>query len=121
MPGGETDAGTNAGQVFRWVNLALAFFLELCALGSLGYWGVETGGGLPAKALLGVGAPLVAAVLWGMFAAPRAPVSTPVLKIGTQLAVFGSAALALYATGHGLLALIFVLVTVVNGVLVRLL
>ena len=60
----------------------------------------------------------MAAVLWGMFAAPRAPVASPLLKLETQLAVFGSAALALYSTGHRLLAPVFALV--VNGVLVRL-
>jgi hypothetical protein len=48
-------------------------------------------------------------------------VSKPILKIGTQLAVFGSAELALYATGHGSLALVFALVACANGVLVRLL
>ena len=53
--------------------------------------------------------------------AGRAPVSKPILKIGTQLAVFGSAELALYATGHGSLALVFALVACANGVLVRLL
>ena len=87
-------------QAFRWTNLTLAFLLELRALGVLGYWGVRTGDGLPVRAVLGLTAPLVAAVLWGMFAAPRAPVSSPSLELGTQLAVFGSAALALYVTGH---------------------
>jgi hypothetical protein len=37
------------GQAFHWANLALAFLLELCALGALGYWGVRTGGGPVAK------------------------------------------------------------------------
>jgi hypothetical protein len=104
------------GQAFRWNNLTLAFLLELCALGALGYWGVRTRDGLLAKAALGLTAPLIAAVLWVMFAAPRALVSSPPLKLETQLAVFGSAALALYATGHGRLAL----AVVINGVLVRL-
>jgi hypothetical protein len=108
------------GQAFRWTNLTLAFLLELCALGALGYWGVRTGNGLLAKVTLGLTAPLLAAVLWGMFAAPRAPVTSPPLKLSAQFAVFGSAALALYDTGHGRLALVFALAVVVNGVLVRL-
>jgi Protein of unknown function (DUF2568) len=49
--------------VFKDANLALAFLLELCALAGLGYWGFVTGGGLPAKIGLGVGVPLLAAVL----------------------------------------------------------
>lgn len=63
-----------------------------------------------AKVALGLTAPLMAAVLWGMFAAPRAPFSSPPLKLGARLAVFGSAALAL----------VLALAVVVNGVLVRL-
>ena len=53
--------------VLKYANLALAFFLELCALAALGYWGFVTGEGLPARIGLGVGAPLLAAVLWGAF------------------------------------------------------
>jgi hypothetical protein len=108
------------GQTFRWTNLTLAFLLELCALGALGYWGVRTGDGPLTKATLGLAAPLFAAALWDLFAAPRAPVSAPLLGLGVKLAVFGSATLALYATGHGLLALAFAALVVVNGVLVRL-
>lgn len=107
-------------EAFRWANLTLAFVLELCALAALGYWGVRTGGGPVAKAALGVGTPLLAAVLWGLFAAPRAPVSLPLLRLGVQLAVFGSAGAALYATGHRVLAAAFVLLVAINGVLLRL-
>ena len=66
-----------AGQAFRWTNLALAFLLELCALGALGYRGVRTGGGLPSEAAEGFAAPPMAVVLWG------APVASPLLDLGT--------------------------------------
>jgi hypothetical protein len=108
------------GQAFHWANLALAFLLELCALAALGYWGVRTGGGPVTKTALGIGAPLFAAVLWGLFAAPRAPVSVPLVGFLVEVAVFGSAAVALFATGHRVLAIAFVLLVVVNSVLVRL-
>ena len=49
-------------EAFRWANLTLAFVLELCALGALGYWGVRTGGGPVTRTALGIGAPLSAAV-----------------------------------------------------------
>jgi hypothetical protein len=45
--------GAMIGQAFHRVNLALAFLLELCALGALGYWGVRTGGGPATKVALG--------------------------------------------------------------------
>lgn len=108
------------GRVYHWVNLTLAFLLELCALAALGYWGLRTGGGPVARAALGLGAPLFAAVLWGLFAAPRAPVSVPLLRLGVQLAVFGSATAAMYAIGYRSLAVTFAVLVVVNGVLVRL-
>jgi hypothetical protein len=47
--------------------------LELCALGALGYWGFKTGSVTSTKVVLGVGAPLVATVVWGTFLSPSAP------------------------------------------------
>ena len=105
---------------FRRANLTLAFTLELCALGALGYWGARTGGGPVAKTALGLGAPLLAAVLWGLFAAPRAPVSIPIAGLGVKLIVFGSAVAALYATGHRALAAAFALLVVVGPVTAKL-
>jgi hypothetical protein len=107
-------------QVFHWANLALAFVLGLCALVALGYWGVSVGGGPVAKIALGLGAPLFAAVLWGLFAAPRAAVSVPLVGLGVKLIVFGSAVVALYATGHRTFAIVFTVIVVANGALMRL-
>ncbi len=60
-------------ELIKGANLALRFLLELCALGLLSYWGFKTGGGLIAKILLGICAPLMAAVVWGVFVSPQAP------------------------------------------------
>lgn len=106
-------------QAFYGANLALAFALELCALAALCYWGFSVDGGPVEKVVLGIGAPACAAVLWGLFAAPRAPVSVPLLGAGTKLLVFGSATLALYATDHGTLGLAFAVLVVANAVMVR--
>ena len=54
-------------ELIKGANLLLRFLLELCALGALGYWGFKTGSGLVAKIGLGIGAPLVVAVVWAMF------------------------------------------------------
>lgn len=105
-------------EVIKGANLALRFFLELCALGALGYWGFKTGGGLTAKIGLGIGAPLVAAVVWGVFVSPRAPVELPgPLSLLLQVLVFGSAAAGLAATGHRTLALVFGVLVVINALL----
>jgi len=107
------------GQAFHWANLTVAFLLELCALVVLGFWGVRTGSGPVTKTALGIGAPL-AAVLWGLFAPPRAPVSVPSARFAVELLVFGAAALALYTTGHRALGAAFVVLVIVNSILVRL-
>lgn len=108
------------GEVFRWANLTIAFLLELCALCTLGYWGIRTGSGLPTKMLFGIGTPLFAAVLWGLFASPRAPVVEPLVRLGVQIAFFGSAGATLYDTGHRGLAVTFVLSVITNAILMRL-
>jgi hypothetical protein len=108
------------GQAFHWTNLAIAFLLELCALAALGYWGVWVGGGLLTKMALGIGAPLFAAILWGVFAAPRAPVSVPLVGLGVKVIVLGSAVAALYTTDHRGLAIAFAVIVLVNSLLVRL-
>ena len=105
-------------EVIKVANLALRFLLELCALGALGYWGLKTGSGLIAKIGLGIGAPLVAAVVWGTFVSPQAPVQLPgPLSLLLQVLVFGSAAAALVATGHGTLAMVFLVIVVINAIL----
>jgi hypothetical protein len=72
------------------------------------------------RAALAIGTPLVAAVLWGLFAAPRATFSIPLASVAVQLVVFGSATVALYAPGRHVLAITFVVLVVANSVLVRL-
>jgi hypothetical protein len=105
-------------ELIKGANLALRFLLELCALGALGYWGFKAGGGLSAKIALGVGAPLVAAVVWGTFVSPQAPVRLPgPVVLVLQALVFGSAAAGLVATGHRTLALGFVVIIVINALL----
>ena len=108
------------GQAFHWTNLTIAFLLELCALAALGYWGVWVADGPLTKTALGIGAPLFAAILWGVFAAPRAPVSVPLVGLGVKMTVFGSAVAALYTTDHRGLAIAFAVIVLVNSLLVRL-
>lgn len=96
-------------------NLALAFLLELAALAAFADWGLGASAETLLKILLGVGTPVLAAVLWGVFAAPK---STRRLRgaayLGFKLVFFGLAALALIAAGRGGLALLFAALVVVN-------
>jgi hypothetical protein len=90
------------------INLALRFLLELAALFSLGYWGWTQNQDV-LRFGLGIGLPLLAAVLWGTFRVPgdasasgKAPVPTPgPLRLILELAFFGAAVWALYDAGLG--------------------
>ena len=78
------------------VAAAVAFLLELAALAALAYWGSVTGTGVWAW-VLGVLTPLAAAVLWGAFASPRAPVRlarAPKLALRLSVLLGGAVALA---------------------------
>ncbi|HEX5503581.1 MAG TPA: YrdB family protein [Thermomicrobiales bacterium] len=99
-------------------NLAARFLLELCALAALGYWGFRVGQGPLAKVALGLGAPLLAAVVWGLFVAPRASIAVPhAAHLGLQVLVFGLAAAGLAVAGHPALAGAFGGVVALNGLL----
>ncbi len=99
-------------------NLLLRFLLELSALGALGYWGFHTVDGWIGKLGLGIGTPLIAAVVWGVFVSPNAavPLSTP-LWLLVQVGVFGAAMAALLVSGRPSLAWSLGLTVVVNGIL----
>lgn len=109
-------------QTVRWLDLTVIFVLELCALVAFAYWGVHTGGGPPAKFLLGAGAPLAMAVVWGTFAAPRAKVRLrPFTRLAVKTLVFAVAALALAAAGPRALGIaLFVAFCVTQGLAVAL-
>lgn len=100
-------------------NLVVRFLLELCALGALGYWGFVVGGNVFVKTLLSIGAPLLAAVVWGLFVSPKSavPLEMP-LRLVPEVLVFGSAAGALFHTGHPVLAVALLIVAAVNRALI---
>ncbi len=105
-------------ELIKGANLLLRFLLELFALGALGYWGFKTGDGMLAKVGIGIGAPLVAAVVWAVFVSPQASVQLPaILVLLLQVLAFGSAAAGLGATEHRTLDLVFGAVVVANAVL----
>jgi hypothetical protein len=54
------------------INLGVRFLLELCMLAAVGYWGFKTSSGWLLKTLPGIGTPLLIAVIWGSFVAPKA-------------------------------------------------
>ena len=95
-------------------NDGLRFTLELAALASLGYWGfAEHKGAL--QWLLGLGLPLLAAVVWGAFVAPKAsrPTTDPA-RLLLELAVFGGGVAALWVADSHTLAFGFGVLVVLH-------
>ena len=114
----QRHAGSDDVSPLRSIALALRFILELCALAALGYWGWKTGHGALTKLVLGIGAPLGAAVVWGMVVSPKATVdASPAVRFAVEIAVFGSAILGLWVSGQPDLAVALVFVYVVHRVL----
>ncbi|GHO86096.1 YrdB family protein [Dictyobacter formicarum] len=104
--------------VLKYANMALTFFLELGALAALGYWGFHNGQGVIGKVALGIGAPALAAVIWGMWGAPKSQWQLHGLGyLLLQIVFFGSAALALYVANQRSLGIAFALIFVLNCIL----
>jgi hypothetical protein len=106
-----------AMQAWNGMWLTVAFLSELAALAALALWGWSGSGATGLRLLLAVGAPLVAGVLWGVFAAPAAPVQVMALALTVKVLVFGSAVLALVATGHPRLAVVLAAAALLSSVL----
>jgi len=96
--------------VFKSLALTVRFLLELAALAAVSWWGFEV------SWLLGLGAPLLVALVWGAFISPKAAVKVPkAVWVGLQVLVFGAAALALAAVAPAWFAPAFVAVVVLDS------
>lgn len=104
-------------EMLKTINLGLRFFVELAMLAALGYWGFRSGFPLSVSWLLGIGAPLLAAVVWGALMSPKAsvPLSDP-LKLAIEIALFVLSAAALYAADRPAWAVVFLVVWAVNRI-----
>ncbi len=89
-----------AGAV-RNVNLLLRFLLELAVYVAVGWWGFTRSPDLAVKLALGLAGPILFAVVWAVFASPRAvrPLHGRTLA-ALEIAWFGAGAAALAATGQ---------------------
>lgn len=69
-------------------NLALRFLLEIAALIALGVGAAHAGSSAAISTLLAVTAPLLAAVLWGLFVSPKARFVLPwPIRLAIELAL----------------------------------
>ena len=99
-------------------NDILRFFLELFAFVSLGIWGFLAFP-LPWPGLLvGIGAPLLAILVWALFVSPKAVFRIDVFgKALVEIAVFSAAAIGWWMLGQPVVAIVFAVVAAVSGIL----
>ena len=105
-------------EILKGTNLLVRFLLELCMLATVGYWGFRTGSGWVMKVILGTGLPLLIAVVWGLFVAPKAiyPLRGPA-HLGLGFVLLGTGAIALFASHRADLGWIYAVSLVANQVL----
>ena len=101
----------------RGVTLTVRFLCELAMLAAFAFWGFAVGDGAGAW-VLGVGAPLLAAAVWGAWVAPKArwPVPIPT-RVVIELVLFGAAAGALVVAGQPLAAVVLGVVALATSLL----
>jgi Protein of unknown function (DUF2568) len=101
----------------KTANLTLKFLLELAALASFAIWGAESESGALAVAHAII-PPLIVALLWGRFAAPRSRHRVPrATRIPFEMIVFALAVVALAVSGHGAWAIGLGVVMAINAAL----
>ncbi len=106
-------------ETLKGINAGLAFFLELAMLAAFGYWGFSGDKSVSLKWMLGLGLPLLTAVVWGMFLAPRAVYRLNSISGNLlSLILFVLAATALFYTQHPVLAIAFASTAIVNRALI---
>ena len=92
------------------------FLLELFAFFSIGLWGFLAWPPLW-NWLFGIGAPLFAIVLWGLFRSPKAVFHLDAFgKALVEIVIMGSAALAWVVMGQWIVAVLFGILAVVSGI-----
>lgn len=103
------------------LTLTVRFLLELGALAALAVWGWRVGDGV-LRVLLAVGAPALAAVVWGALVAPKAAhrLADPG-RLFVEILVFGAAVAGLAVSGLRPWAWTFAAVVVVDEVLLAVL
>ena len=104
--------------ILKGLNLLVRFLLEICMLAAVGYWGFRTGSGWVVRVLLGIGLPILIAVVWGMFVAPKAMYPLHgAAHLALGFILLSSGAAALFLGGRADLGWIYAISLVANQVL----
>jgi hypothetical protein len=102
-------------------NEGCAFLLEMAVLAILAWWGATRWTSVGLAVLIGAGAPSAAAVVWALFAAPKAKIRLPMAGVlAIKALVFGTASAALWSLERPGLAASFAAVALANTVIAAL-
>ena len=95
----------------------LAFVCELFAFATLAIWGFAQWP-FPWNIVAGIGAPILAIVVWALFVSPRAVLAVhPFVRGIVELLVFLAATIAWWSMGLAWVGLVFGVVAVTVGVI----
>jgi hypothetical protein len=99
-------------------NDVLRFLLELFAFVTLAIWGFVAFPLPWPGVLIGIGAPLLAVLLWAFFLSPRSVLRIdPFGKALVEIAVFSATAIAWWTMGQPIVAIVTALVAAVSGII----
>jgi hypothetical protein len=105
-------------EVRKGLNLLARFLLELSMLAAVGYWGFKSQSAWGMKILLGIGLPVLIAVIWGLFVAPRAMYPLRgISHVVVSLILLGLGLAALFATGNPTLGWVYAIILTINQIL----
>jgi hypothetical protein len=108
-------------EALKAINLGVRFLFEIMVLIILGYWGFHVTQSFLLKTVLGVGTPLLVAVIWGMFGAPKAPYTLtgfPFLLL--EIVIFGLPVVVLLFLEKQTMAWFYGGIALINLILMKL-
>jgi hypothetical protein len=106
-------------QILKGINLTIRFLLELGLLVAVSFWGFRMQPTLGLKLLIGILGPVLIAVIWGIYAAPKsARKLTGIPYIILTLILLGLGAAALFASQNSTLGWIYSVLLIVSTILV---
>lgn len=100
----------------KWIKVSILIVLFLLEIGGMvvfSYWGYHINAGVAVKIIMAVAIPLVIAILWGLFLAPKAslPIISYPIRTVLKLVVFVVASAALYTIGRIALGALFLILS----------
>lgn len=94
----------------------LAFVCELFAFGTLAFWGFAFWD-FPWNIVFGIGAPVLAILIWAFFVSPRAVFAVhPFVRAIVELLVYAAATIAWWSMGFAWVGLVYGVIAVTVGV-----